>query len=157
MMGFEAPKLRFHSLHSRRVAHIGSKVRTNPPSFAKFRFFLVRFTSAPCLVITRRFCSSKKEIWSNATPTVNVCTISVRWASPRSRLRCDQRRPSFPALRAGRRRVVQKKVRSQTAFFILLDRSARSVSLLQVLQSTMKRTKESDMDGHAKLFSFGFS
>ena len=27
----------------------------------------------------------------------------------------------------------------------------------KVLQSTMKRTKESDMDGQAKLFSFGFS
>ena len=73
---------------TRRVAHIGSKVRTNPPSFAKFRFFfLVRFTSAPCLVITRRLCSSNKEFWSNATSTVNVCTIVVRWASPGPRLR----------------------------------------------------------------------
>ena len=31
----------FKRLASSRVAHIGSKVRTNPPSFAKFRFFFL--------------------------------------------------------------------------------------------------------------------
>ena len=116
----------------RRVAHIGSKVQTNPPSFAKFHFFLVRFTSALCLVITRRLCSSSKEIWSNGTSTVNVCTKAVRWASARPRLRCDQRRPSSLALSAGLRRVYKKSTLSMvSAFFILLDRSAHSVSLLQ--------------------------
>ena len=74
----------------RREAHIGSKVRTNPPSFAKFRFFSCSlYERAPCLVITR-LCSSNAEIWSNGT--VNVCTKAVRWASPRPRLRCDRRR-----------------------------------------------------------------
>ena len=45
----------------RRVAHIGSKVRTNPPSSAKFPFFVsCSLTSTPCLVITRRLRSSNK-------------------------------------------------------------------------------------------------
>ena len=53
-------QLPVQSCLDRRVAHIGSKVRTNPPSFAKFRFFSCSLTSAPCLVITRRLCSSNK-------------------------------------------------------------------------------------------------
>ena len=87
---------------------------------------------------------------------VHVCTIAVRWASPRPRLRCDQRRSSL-ALRAGPLRVVQKKH--------ALDEHFSSSSIVQhavchsckILQSTMKRTNESDMDGQAKLFSFDFS
>ena len=53
----------------RHVAHIGSKIRTNHFLSPSLVFFLVRFTSAPCLVITRRLCSFNKEIWSNETPT----------------------------------------------------------------------------------------
>ena len=140
------------SMHSRRVAHIGSKVRTNPLRSPSFVFLLVRFTSAPCVVIRRRLCSSKKEIWSNGT--VNVCTKAVRWASPRPRLRCDQRRPPLPV---GLRRVYKKS----TCTLSMVSSSSiaqRGVChSCKVLQSTMKRTKESDLDGQAKLFSFGFS
>ena len=71
-----------------------------------------------------------------------VCTKAVRWASPRPRLRW-----------------VYKKVRSRW------NQHSSSSSIAQhavchsckVLQSTMKRMKESDMDGQTKLFSFGFS
>ena len=61
----------------------------------------------------------------------------MRWASPRPRLRCDQRRRvHFSSSSIAQRAVCHS---------------------CKVLQSTMKRTKESDMDGQAKLFSFGFS
>ena len=71
-----------------------------------------------------------------------VCTKAVRWASPRPRLRW-----------------VYKKLRSRW------NQHSSSSSIAQhavchsckVLQSTMKRMKESDMDGQTKLFSFGFS
>ena len=114
----------------------------NPPSFAKFRFFLVRFTSAPCLVITRCLCSSNKEIWSNGTSTVNVCTIAVRWASARPRLRCDQQRPSSLALPTGLRRF-SKKIRSRRYQHFLSSWIAQRTVChsCKVLQNTMKRTK----------------
>ena len=47
-----------------------------------------------------------------------------------------------------------------SASFILLRRSPAQHAVChscKVLHSTMKGTKESDMDGQAKLFSFGFS
>ena len=66
-----------------------------------------------------------------------MCTKAVRWASPRLRLRCDQRRwVHFSSSSIAQRAVCHS---------------------CKVLQSTMKRTKESDMDGQGKLFSFGFS
>ena len=62
-----------------------------PPFVRQVSFFSCSlYERAPCLVITRRLCSSNAEIWSNGT--VNVCTKAVRWASPRPRRRCDQRR-----------------------------------------------------------------
>ena len=80
---------------------------------------------------------------------------------PRPRLRCDQRRPSCLLLQLCPQAFdgcTKKRTLSMvSAFCILLDRSARGVSLLQGPESTMERTKESDMDGQAKLFSFGFS
>ena len=84
----------------------------------------------------------------------------VRWASLRPRLRRDQRRPSSPALHAGQLRVVQKKKASSRWYqhFSSSSIAQRAVChSCKDLQSTMKRTKESDMDGQAKLFSFGFS
>ena len=111
---------------------------SNEPPFVRqvsFFFSCSLYERAPCLVITRRLCSSNTEIWSNGT--VNVCTKAVRWASPRPRLRCDQgRRGHFSSSSIAQRAVCHS---------------------CKVLQSTMKRTKESDMDGQAKLFSFGFS
>ena len=97
---------------------------------------------------------------------MNVCTIAVRWASARLQLRCDQRRPSSLALPAGlcirqvyKKKEKKKKERSRWyQHFSSFSIAQRAVCLsCKVLQSTMKRTKESDMDGQAKLFSFGFS
>ena len=64
-----------------------------------------------------------------------MCTKAVHWASPRPRLRCDQRRRvHFSSSSIAQRAVCHS---------------------CKVLQSTMKRTKESDMDRQAKLFSVG--
>ena len=73
-------------------------------------------------------------------------------------MRCDQRRPSSLALPAGLRRVY-KKVRSRWYQHFLSSSIAHRTMChsCKVLQSMMKRTKESHMDGQAKLFSFGFS
>ena len=153
---------------------------SNEPHFVRqvsfFFFLLVRFTSAPCLVITQRLCSSNKEIWWNESSTVNVCTIVVLWASARPRLGGSE--PFFMGslpptstevwwttafFSSSARRPtagVQKSTLSMvSAFFILLDCSAHSVVChsCKVLQSTKKQTKESDMDGQAKLFPFSFS
>ena len=123
----------------RRVAHIGSRVRTNPPSFAKFRFFSCSlYERAPCLVITRRLCSSNAEIWSNGTVMQRVHeSRALGVATTSTEAGCDQR---------------------QRVHFSFSSIAQRAVChSCKVLQSTMKRTKESDMDGQAKLFSFGFS
>ena len=89
----------------RRVAHIGSKVRTNHPSFAKFRFFSCSLYECASLVITRRLSSSNKEIgWMGVFGTVNVCTKAVLWASARARLRCDLWRPPLPGFSLSRGR-----------------------------------------------------
>ena len=64
----------------RRIAHISWKIRTNPPSFAKFRFFFSCSLCEPALSCHHTMSLQLKEIWSNET--VNVCTKAVRWASP---------------------------------------------------------------------------
>ena len=90
----------------RRVAHIGSKVRTNPPSFAKFRFF-------SCSLYERALSShdvsaaqtKMKEIWSNGTSTVNVrvhdsravgvgTTSTEVWSTTAFLFSCSARRPT---------------------------------------------------------------
>ena len=90
-----------------------------PPFVRQVSFFSCSlYAPAPCLVITRRLCSSNTEISSNGT--VNVCTKAVRWASPRPRLRCDQRRRvHFSSSSIAQRAVCHSR---------------------KVLQSTMKRT-----------------
>ena len=110
----------------RRVAHTGSKVRTNPPSFAKFQFSFYLFVLRARLVLSSHDVSAAQ---ANGTSTVNVCTKAVRWASARPRLRCDQRRPSSLALPAGLRRVYKKSRLSMvSAIFILLALSAQCVT-----------------------------
>ena len=94
----------------------------------------------------------------DGTSTVNVCTIAVRRASARPRLRCDQRRPSSLALPQANGRCTKKRTLSMYQHFSSSSIAQPAVChSCKVLQSTMKRTKESDMDGQAELFSFGFS
>ena len=113
----------------------------------------------------RRLCSSNncKEIWSNRTSTVNVCTIAVRWASAvdttstevwstTAFFSCSARRPT-----AG---PVQKQYALDgiSIFHPPPTIAQRAVChSCKVFRSTMKGTKESDMYGQAKLFFFGFS
>ena len=140
------PKSLLDANQKRQVKHPKDKTTTEARSSHRFEgsneppfvrqvsfFFLVRFTSAPCLVITRRLCRSNKDERNLVAVTGGDCEqCAVRWASARPRLRCDQRRPSSLALPQAYGWCTKKKTALDvSAFFILLDRSARSVSLLQ--------------------------
>ena len=80
--------------------------------------------------------TTSTEVWST-TAFFSRSAAGLRWAH--------------------KKKKKKKNALDVSAFFILLDRSARRCHSCKVLQSTMKRTKESEMDGQAELFSFGFS
>ena len=87
----------------RRVAHICSKVRTNPFVRQVSFFFSCSLTSAPCLVITRRLCSSNKASEQIRKPlSSKESTRSPLEEEQRSRIQSVTAPKSIPGFDIGR-------------------------------------------------------
>ena len=102
----------------RRVAHIGSKVRTNPPSFAKFRFFFLFALRARLILSSHDVSAAQTKLKKFGRTGLSTCLV-------------HESRAVGVATTSTEVGVQKSALSTVSAFFIFLDRSARSVSLLQ--------------------------